>query len=72
MSKSQSKNCALIWDTRKIDSKTQSIASIAIKKLYLMFLKYKQTQRAQKMGMRLYPDYIQNSSSGSWNQVPPK
>ena len=33
---------------REIDSKTQIYISIAIKKLYLMFLKYKQTVRMRE------------------------
>ena len=37
---------------REIDNKTQNISVLQLKKLYLMFLKYKQSQCARKMGMR--------------------
>ena len=42
--------------------------SIAIKKLYLMFLKYKQTQPACAKNEHAI-DYTQNSFLGSWNQA---
>ena len=54
MSKSQNEKIVFLCEMpREIDNKMQSIAkyiSIAIKELYSMFLKYKQTQyRAQSM-----------------------
>ena len=51
--------------SREIDSKTKYI-SIAIRKLYLMFLKYKQTQSAYAKNEHAI-DYTQNSFSVSWN-----
>jgi len=49
--------------SREIDSKTQSIP---IKKLYLMFLKYKQTASVREKWVcdRLYPELV-----FSWNQA---
>jgi len=56
---------------REIDSKTQNISVLYLKKLYFMFLKCKQTQLACVKNEHTI-DYIQNSSSDSWNQTSQK
>jgi len=59
------------FSNMRCSEKTQNISVlklISIKKLYLMFLKYKQTQSACAKNESAI-DYTQNSFSGNWNQI---